>query len=113
MNRGFADHKFKKKNGVLVEEVVDSGVEDKRLFECEKEFASVLTVIQREGNTLSPIIRSAWDNENLRPLVKNSRYGATGAHIGIDSIFFLSDDIKHLGNKKNYDTKSQLDNNNE
>lgn len=63
--------------------VVDKGVEDKRLLVQEAEFASVLKVIAREGNTLSPIIRQAWDRGSLRSLTKNSPARATDAHISI------------------------------
>src|SRR4030095_14980348 len=37
----------------------------------------------REGNTLSPVIRCAWDSGDLRTMVKNSPAKATGAHISI------------------------------
>jgi len=63
--------------------VVDQGVIDKRFFVIEEEFASTLKVMTREGNILSPIIRQAWDDGNLRSLAKNSPAKATGAHISI------------------------------
>ena len=47
------------------------------------EFANVLKVVTREGNTLSPVIRSAWDDGNLRTMTKNSPARATDAHISI------------------------------
>src|SRR5262249_31625989 len=59
------------------------GVGDKRLMVVEGEFANVLKVMAREGNTLSPVIRSAWDNGDLRSMTKNSEARATGAHISI------------------------------
>ncbi|MDQ0339701.1 hypothetical protein J2S00_002494 [Caldalkalibacillus uzonensis] len=62
--------------------VVDEGVTDKRLLIVEDEFAHTLKVINREGNTLSPIIRKAWDDGNLVTLTKNPMR-ATGAHISI------------------------------
>ncbi len=62
---------------------VDPGVMDKRLLTLESEFASVLKVMGRERNTLSAIIRQAWDTGNLRTLTKNSPAKATGAHISI------------------------------
>lgn len=61
----------------------DGGVTDKRCLAIEAEFASPLKVINREGNTLSPIIRQAWDTGSLRTLTKNSPAKATGAHISI------------------------------
>jgi hypothetical protein len=72
---------WNKKTGC--EEVVDSGVKDKRLMVVEPEFASALSVAERHGNTISPIIRNAWDGVKLATLVKNSPLSATGAHISI------------------------------
>lgn len=68
----------------LHEVVVDEGVTDKRLLVFESEFASTLKVIGgRSGNTLSPVVRDAWDRGNLSALTKNSPAKATGAHISI------------------------------
>jgi hypothetical protein len=72
-----------KKTGNYNTEIVDAGIEDKRLLVIEGEFASVLKVMTRKGNTLSPVIRSAWETGNLRTLTKNSPARATGAHISI------------------------------
>lgn len=63
--------------------VVDHGVDDKRLLVVEPEFATVLRVNGREGNTLSALLRTAWDTGNLRTLTKNSPSQATGAHISV------------------------------
>lgn len=65
------------------ETVVDPGIDDKRLLIVESEFASTLRVLERDGNTLSALIRQAWDKGNLRTLTKNSAAVATGAHISI------------------------------
>jgi hypothetical protein len=64
-------------------ELVDAGVVDKQLLVVEEEFCTVLKVMAREGNTLSAIIRQAWDSGNLRVLNKNSPIKATGAHISV------------------------------
>lgn len=61
----------------------DPGIQDKRLLVLETEFASTLRVMSREGSTLSPIIRLAWDSGDLRAMTKNSPAAATGAHISI------------------------------
>jgi hypothetical protein len=61
----------------------DPGVSDKRLLVLESEFASVLKVAGRDGNTLSPIIRQSWDTGDLRTLTKNSPAKASGAHISL------------------------------
>jgi len=63
--------------------VVDEGVEDKRLLVLEAELAGVLKVMSREGNTLSPVIRQAWDDGALQTLTKNSPMKATEAHVSI------------------------------
>ena len=41
--------------------VVDAGVKDKRLLVQEGELSQALKVMKREGNTLSPVLRNAWD----------------------------------------------------
>jgi len=56
---------------------------DKRLLLMENEFAQVLRVLQRDGNTLSPIIRNAWDSGTLRNMSKGSPLRATGCHISM------------------------------
>jgi hypothetical protein len=63
--------------------MIDPGVTDKRLFVVESEFASALKVATRQGNTLSPLIRKAWDSDILGSLTKNAPTKATGAHITI------------------------------
>ncbi|MGB9500151.1 MAG: hypothetical protein ACKVE4_10490 [Dissulfuribacterales bacterium] len=62
-------------------EIIDPGVEDKRLFVLDEEFAGVLANTHREGNTLSMLIRSAWDNGKFDPLTKNNKISAKDAHV--------------------------------
>ena len=64
-------------------ETADSGAADKRLLILESEFANALAVMERPGNTLSPVIRNAWDGHTLSTLTKNSPLKATNAHISI------------------------------
>lgn len=74
------------KEKIETEELVDSGVEDKRLTIIEPEFSSVLQVAKREGNTLSEFIRKAYDlkkGEKWSSLVKHNKDTATGAHISL------------------------------
>ena len=66
-----------------VECEIDAGVADKRLMVLESEFANVLRVMGREGNTLSRVIRDGWDRGNLAVMTKNSPAVATGAHVSI------------------------------
>jgi hypothetical protein len=49
----------------------------------EPEFAGAISVAERPGNTLSPLIRRAWDGDKLATLTRNSPLSATGAHISI------------------------------
>lgn len=56
---------------------------DKRLLVLEPEFAQVMKVLAREGNTLSPVIRNGWDSKRLQALVRNSPLRASSAHVGI------------------------------
>ena len=61
----------------------DQGVFDKRLFIVEGEFAAPLRAMQRQGNTLSTIIRVAWDGKTIAPLTKTHAIKASNPHIGI------------------------------
>lgn len=78
--------------------VVDEGIDDKRLLVLESEFASVLRVIGRDGNTLSAVIRQAWDRGNLRTLTKNSPAKATGTHISILGHITKDELLRYLNN---------------
>jgi putative DNA primase/helicase len=61
----------------------DPGVDDKRLFVVEEEFANVLRQTKREGNTLSAAMRTAWDGGTIAPATKSNRTRATEPHIAI------------------------------
>ncbi|MEX5213636.1 MAG: YfjI family protein [Nitrospiraceae bacterium] len=69
--------------GETVTICVDAGVEDKRLFLTQPEFGAVLRVMAREGNSLSGVLRDAWDGLTLAPMTKANRIRATDPHIGI------------------------------
>jgi hypothetical protein len=62
---------------------IDGGVSDKRLLVVESEFCRVLNSMKREANTLSVVIRNAWDQDRLQTLTKTDPATATGAHISI------------------------------
>jgi hypothetical protein len=70
-------------NAVMIEEILDEGIADKRLAIIESEFAGVLRVMQREGNTLSRVLRDGWDRGDLASLTKSSPARATGAGISV------------------------------
>jgi len=64
--------------------VLDPGVPDKRLLIVEEEFARLLTVSARTGNTLSSTLRYAWDaKQRLKNESKLSPEYATDAHISL------------------------------
>lgn len=60
-----------------------TGIKDKRLLCIETEFSSVLRQSQRDGNTLSQIIRDAWDSGNFEIMTKNSPMRVTDPMISI------------------------------
>lgn len=64
------------------EQVTDAGEKDKRLLCVEGEFAQTLHST-REGSTLSPVIRQAWDGSQLRVMAKKSKAACTEPHISI------------------------------
>jgi hypothetical protein len=61
----------------------DDGVEDKRLQVTESEFSSVLKMASRDGNTLTEVLRRAWDSHDLQILTKNSPCRATAPHVSL------------------------------
>ena len=76
----------------------EEGVLDKRLLCAEGEFGAALRAFQRQGNTLSQIIRSAWDGTNLGPLVKHNRTFASNPHICLMAHITRHELIGLLGN---------------
>jgi hypothetical protein len=67
-------------------ECTDIGVDDKRLLLDEREYQQALTVMTRPGNTVSRIIRDAWDDrERIESLTKNSPARVTSPMISVVS----------------------------
>ena len=64
-------------------EKADPGVSDKRALFMQPEFSAVLKVCAREGNTLSDVMRAAWDGGDLQVATKNFPNTATSPHISI------------------------------
>ena len=88
-----------KKSGIIKdyqEVIIDPGVSDKRLLAVESEFASVLQVMKRDGNTLSALIRNAWDGKDLKLLTKNSPASSTSPHISIIAHITSDELTRHL-----------------
>jgi hypothetical protein len=74
---------FHVRDPISTPEQVDAGVTDKRLMLVTEEFAGTLRVMERAGNTLSPVLRDAWGTSKLQTLTKNSPIKATDSHISI------------------------------
>jgi hypothetical protein len=83
----------------LIAEVADDGEDtagEKRRLIVESEFAQVMKVLAREGNTLSPVIRNSWDGKTLQTMAKNSPLRASGAHIGIVGHITKEELLRHI-----------------
>jgi hypothetical protein len=61
----------------------DPGAGDQRLLVIEPEFASVLKHTSRDINTLSPVLRSAWDARPLALMTRTAPARATAAHVSV------------------------------
>lgn len=69
---------------VRYEEIeADAGELDKRLLAIEPELGGTLRAAGRDGNTLSALVRQAWDSGRLRTLTRNNPLRATNAHVSI------------------------------
>jgi hypothetical protein len=56
----------------------------KRLLCLETEFARPITAMRREGNTLSPLLRSAWDRQTLEIMTRGkSKLRASNAFVSV------------------------------
>jgi hypothetical protein len=75
---------------------------DKRLLVVQGEFASVLRIMAREGNNLSPVLRNAWDGGTLRTLVKHDPLKATGAHISMVGHITRPELLKYLSETESH-----------
>jgi len=62
---------------------VDQGVSDKRLLITAGEFGQALQVARREGNTLSTMLRLAWDGKTLQTLARSNKNVCRDPHISI------------------------------
>lgn len=85
-----------KPTGAMQRTCVDPGIEDKRLFLVQSEFGGVLKVMARTGNSLSGVIRDAWDGTDLAPMTKNEIIRATAPHIGIIGHVTKDELLRHL-----------------
>ena len=90
-----AMEKWDEKKGEMV--TADPGIIDKRLFVLDEEFAGALASTKREGNTLSMVIRCAWDDGTFDPLTKTNKIRATRAHVGWVSHITIDELHRKLG----------------
>jgi bifunctional DNA primase/polymerase-like protein/uncharacterized protein DUF3987/primase-like protein len=63
--------------------IVVDGVADKRLLLDEREFFAALTVMKREGNIVSRMVRDAWDGRPLASLTKNDPTQCLEPHVSL------------------------------
>ena len=73
--------------------VTAGGVQDKRLWIIESEFARTLKTMKREGNSLSAILRDAWDVGDIASMTKGNPLRASGVHLGITT-HITSDELR-------------------
>jgi hypothetical protein len=78
------------------DKLIDEGVADKRILLHESEFAQILAVIQRSGDTTSEVLRRVWDGAPLQTLTKNSPARATGAHVSVIGHITASELVRRL-----------------
>jgi hypothetical protein len=77
-------------------ELVDPGVDDKRLLVIESEMDRMLKSVNREGNTLGDVIRQAWDQDDLFTMGKHQPSRSTGAHVSLVCHVTKADVTKHM-----------------
>jgi hypothetical protein len=68
---------------------------EKRVYVLEEEFSRLFVNMSREGNCLSQVVRSAYDDGNLHTLTVEGRH-AHGAHISINGHITLDELLERL-----------------
>lgn len=76
--------------------ILDEGITDKRLLVIEEEFSAVLRIVNRQGNILSQLVRSAWEKDKLQTLTKNNPLKSTKAHISIIGHITIEELLRYL-----------------
>src|SRR5262245_34035505 len=85
---------IEKKTGKPI--ITDPGIDDKRFIANESEFGAVLRCLRRDGNTLSAVMRKAWDGDSLDSKVKGSPIKATHPHISMMGHITVEELLKYL-----------------
>jgi hypothetical protein len=63
--------------------IEDEGEPEKRVLVVSGELAQILKVMRREGNTLSPVLRDAWDHGDLTITTKTLAARASSAYLSV------------------------------
>ena len=66
-----------------IAKTLDNGIADKRLLVTESEMGQALQAAGRDGNTLSAVLRMAWDGDELRTLARSNKNVCRQPHISI------------------------------
>ncbi len=74
----------------------DPGAPDPRLLVVEPEFVTVLKATGRDINTLSPVLRAAWDSRPLALLTRTAPARASAAHIAVIGHITAAELAHHL-----------------
>jgi hypothetical protein len=69
---------------------------DPRLLVLEPELAGVLKAASREANTLSPVLRNAWDGRTLQVITKHDPARSAGAHICVIGHITPTELVRHV-----------------
>ena len=72
---------MEQENAGAARHLVSAAVTDKRLLVAETEFARTLKAMGRTGSTLTEVLRSAWDDGDLRIITRSHPIKATGTHV--------------------------------
>ena len=91
-----------------IERMVD-GVEDKRLLLDLSEFGLVFSVSAQESNTLSMVLRDAFDGRTLDNPTRTNPLRSTGAHVSVLGHITMSEFRRRtVDNKRSTDTHNGL-----
>ena len=61
----------------------EDGLPDRRCLVVEDELGTLLRSLQRDGNTLSPMLRQAWQGGDLETMTKVTPIKVTGVHVSV------------------------------
>lgn len=80
----------------LIAALSDEADADRRLMVVEPEFARTLKVAARDNNTLSPVVRQAYDGGTLRVMTRKDPLIATGAHVSVVGHVTRDELLRHM-----------------